>query len=476
MTSGAALALPLLLVLAPAVAAAGLPVGQVVERVTCARDPETSYALYLPASYRPDHKWPVVYAFDSRGNGKEIAELLRAGAERYGWIVVSSHDSSHQIPMEENFKTMSALWADTHARLSIDDRRVYAMGFSGLVRFVCMLGLTAPESLAGVIGANGGFPLGHPPTRQTPFPFFFTVGNKDFSYYELLDLDRTLSSLGLPHRLEIFEGSHEWPPGELFTLGIAWMELQAMQRGLRQKSPAVIDPLWSQDLARARSLEAGGKLYEAFRAYSSLAADFKGLKKPEEMAEVERKLAQMKGSKALQQEIREREARDRRDREYLERAPRIFDAAPAEVRPDSVSQILSDLKIPELKKRAQSDPDPEERLSAERLLYAVYIQTGLYLPREYSRLQQYDRAIFFLQVAAEIDPDVPHIPFRLATAYASKGNRRKALDYLALSVEKGWTDLVALEGERAFDPLRQSEEYKTIVAQLLRRQKEAGQR
>ncbi|HEX7186382.1 MAG TPA: hypothetical protein VF756_31460 [Thermoanaerobaculia bacterium] len=468
--------LALLVAVASSAAAAELPRGQVVDKVACVKDPGKTYALYLPSGYRPDRKWPVVYAFDSRGNGKEIAELLRTGAERYGWIVVSSYNSSHQIPMEENFKTMSALWADTHARLSIDDRRVYAMGFSGLVRFVCMLGLTAPESLAGVIGANGGFPLGHPPTRQTPFPFFFTVGNKDFSYYELLDLDQTLSSLGLPHRLEVFEGSHEWPPEELFTQGIAWMELQAMKRGLREKSAAVVDPLWSQDLARARSLDGEGRLYEAFRAYSSLAADFKGLRKPEEMAEVERKLAEMKASKALQQEIKEREARDRRDREYLEKVPRIFDAAPAEIRPDSVSQILSDLKIPELKKRAQSDPDPDERLSAERLLYAVYIQTGLYLPREYSRRQQYDRAIFLLQVAAEIDPDVPHIPFRLATAYANKGNRKKALDYLALSVDKGWTDLVALEGERAFDPLRQSEEYKTIVAQLLRKQKEAGQR
>ena len=66
---------------------------------------------------------------------------------------------------------------------------------------------------------------------------------------------------------------------------------------------------------------------------------------------------------------------------------------------------------------------------------------------------------------------MPHVPFRLATAWAQKGDRAKALDYLALAVAKGWTDLVALEGERAFDPLRGSDEYRKIVGELLRRGK-----
>jgi predicted negative regulator of RcsB-dependent stress response len=145
--------------------------------------------------------------------------------------------------------------------------------------------------------------------------------------------------------------------------------------------------------------------------------------------------------------------------------PRILAAA------DSPAQALADLTIPELKRRAGTATDPEEKLSAERLLNAVYVQAGFHLPREAAEHQQFDRAIFDLQIAGEIEPDVPHVPFRLAVAWAQKGNRPKALESLALAVQKGWTDLVALESERSFDPLRQTEEYKRIVAELLRRQR-----
>jgi len=466
----ALLALLLLLAAAPAAAlpvSAELPRGQVVERVACAADEAQAYALYLPAGYTPERKWPIVYAFDSHGHGADIARLLRAGAERHGWIIASSHNSSNLAPMQENFGIMSALWADTHARFSIDDRRVYALGFSGLVRFVVNLVLTAPGSLAGVIGANGGWPLGQSPMKQHDIPFFFTVGDADFAYYELLDLQGKLLAAGLPHRLEIFAGSHQWPPEELFTRAVNWMELQAMKRGHRGKDATLVEELWSTDLARARALEAGGQLVAAQTLYASLVRDFDGLR---DTADAAKDAARLKASEAFQREREARRVRDQRDREYLERVPRLFKEAPGQPTPDHVSQLIADLKIPELKKKAKSDPDPEERLSAERVLYAVYIQTGLYLPREYASLGQFDRAILFLQVAAEIDPDVPNIPYRLATAYARKGNRRRALDYLETSVRKGWTDLDTLESERAFDPFRKSEQFRRILQQIRQRQ------
>ena len=464
------LALLLLLAAAPAAAlpvSAELPRGQIVEGVTCAADEAQAYTLYLPAGYTPERKWPILYAFDSHGRGAEIARLLRAGAERSGWIVASSQRSSNLVPMPENFAIMSALWADTHARFSIDDRRVYALGFSGLSRFVVNLALTAPGSLAGVIGANGGWPLGQTPAKQHDIPFFFTVGDADFAYYELRDLQEKLESAGLPHRLEIFAGSHQWPPEELFTKALGWMELQAMKRGLRGKDPALVEELWSADLARARALEAGGQLAAAHALYTALARDLAGLR---DTAEAAKEAARLDASEAFRRDRQARLARDRRDREYLEKIPQIFKDAPREPTPDHVSHLLAGLKIPELKRRAKSDPDPEERLSAERVLYAVYIQTGLYLPREYGSLGQYDRAILFLQVASVIDPDVPNIPYRLATAYAKRGNRRRALDYLEISAQKGWADLSALESERAFDPLRKTEQYRRVVRQIRQRQ------
>jgi hypothetical protein len=200
-----------------------------------------------------------------------------------------------------------------------------------------------------------------------------------------------------------------------------------------------------------------------------LAADYAGLRDAKELDEAAQRRAALEASEPYQREHASRLERDRRDRDYLEKVPAILHRAAPELRPDALSELLTELKIPELKQQAKA-ADPQERLAAERLLYAVYIQTGLYLPRELSERKQYDRALFYLQIAGEIDPDVPHIPFRMAAVWARKGNRRKALDELALAVHKGWSDLVTLESEEAFGPLRQNEEYKKIVAELLRRQ------
>lgn len=456
--------LALLLAAAAPLPAAELPRGEILPKIVCAAQPDRGYALYLPSSYSPERPWPVVYVFDSRGidTGRAMIELFTAGAERFGFVVASSNDSSALVPMEENFRSLSALWTDTHARLSLDDRRAYGFG-SGMARFVLTAAVKAPGTFAGVIGASGGYPLGHPPSRsETPFPFFTMVGERDFNYYELLDTEAKLAAAGIPHRVEVYDGSHQWPPDDLVTQALGWMELQAMKQGTRPKEPPLIEALWTEDLARVRSLEEAGRLWRAWRTWKAMAADFEGLR---DTSEARRRVAGMEAAESFRKMLREREARDRRDREHLERVPRLFNAVPVEIRPDTLSQMLADLRIPDFKKQEKSR-NPEERLSAERVLYAVYIQTGLYLPRSAMERQQWDRAIFFLQIAAEVDPDSSRIPYRLAMAWAGKGNRKKALESLKRAVEMGGTRLEEIESDPALASLRQEKEYRELVARL----------
>ena len=44
-----------------------LPRGRVIEKIVCKSAPDQSYALYLPAAYTPEKRWPVLYALDARG-------------------------------------------------------------------------------------------------------------------------------------------------------------------------------------------------------------------------------------------------------------------------------------------------------------------------------------------------------------------------------------------------------------------------
>lgn len=454
----------LLLALAAALAAssapthaADLPRGELVPQVACADNPAQTYSLYLPAGYRPDRPWPVLYVLDARAGGPRAAKVFQQGAEKYGYIVVSSNNSMSDTVMEPNFQAMRALWADTHARFAIDDRRVYAAGYSGTVRAAITLALAAPGTITGIIGAGAGFPFDRPPAKDTPFLFFGTVGVEDFNYYELLDLDTRLTELGLPHRVEVFDGIHDWPPPDLAARALAWMELKV------GKSPALAEALWQDDLARARSLEQAGDLFQAHRAYTALAADFAGLK---DTAEAAQKAAAIAASEAFQRDRAARLEREKREKEYLAQAPGILANVNPSGEPVAVGQIVAALKIPELRKKAATADDPEERRAAKRLLNTVNGQTAHYLPEMFIGRQQWDRALSVLSVAVEINPKNSWIWYTRAQVHAHKGDRKKAFADLRKAVEMGWNDLGTLQRDTSFDKLRGDEGYKEIVKSL----------
>jgi predicted esterase len=450
----------------PALKTPDLPRGTLVERVVCAGHPEQAYALYLPKSYTPERRWPILYAFDASSQGRSVAALFQSAAETYGWIVVSSWNTASDGPMEPNFKAMSALWADTHARFAIDESRVYAAGFSGTVRFSCILALTAPGTIRGIIGAGAGFPFGTPPKKGNPFDFFGTVGDRDFNYYEMNDLDAALTAVAVPHRIEHFAGTHAWPPAELATQAVAWMEVQAMKAGKRPKDAALVEAQWSADRARAQA-QATSHPADALHTWKAMAADYAGLR---DVAEAEREAAALAASPACQKELREREERDRRDKKILADGPAILARANPGNEPVTVAQIAAQLKIPELKARAAS-ADAEESLAAKRILNTYLGQTRFYLPQTYREHKEYDRAIFMLSVGAEILPDDPWTWVEIARFHALKGKagHKKALEALHTAADKGLADARLLTEGNDFAALRQEEEFRQVLAQVERR-------
>lgn len=449
--------------------APGLPRGRLIEKVYCQEAPDETYALYLPSSYKPETRWPILYAMDARGNGKEFAELFTAVAEKLGVIVVSSYNTASDGPMEPNVKAMRAMWADTHRRFPVDDTRVYAAGFSGTVRAACMLEGFAPGTFAGIFGASGGFPFDRPPNKNTSFAFFGTAGNQDFNYYELLDLGTELGKLGLPHRIVVFDGSHQWPPAELAGEGLAWLELQSAHKGRRTADPELLDLVWRRGLERARAEEGAGHLLDALRDYQGLAADFAmsaTLPPPQELPEVKSKIAALAGSEALTAARRTWEERKSRDQAYLKRAGRVLASAGGGM---TTKQLVADLEIADLKAR-EASKDRDESLSAQRLLSTVRAQTAFYLPTRLREMNQPDRAALLLSVATEIQPDNPNTWYNLACAQAVAGWNRKALDSLHKAVAAGWNDLAQMQKDPDLERLRKEKEFQELVAEVGKKQ------
>jgi dienelactone hydrolase len=254
-----------------------LPKGVVIPRVVCIDHPEQSYALYLPSNYSPEGKWPILYLFDPAARGSIPVVLAKDAAEKFGYIVIGSNNSRNGQP-KLDLDAAIAIGNDSHLRFTIDDRRVYFAGFSGGARLATALALGCHDCAAGVISNGAGFPLDRPPSTQTHFSYFATIGMSDFNYPEAVVLAQKLDQLDLPHRLRRFDGSHEWAPAEAWLEALAWMNLLAMRQDRLARDPEFIAQQFEAETQRAQELEKRGDIYAAWWEYRGVASDFAALR------------------------------------------------------------------------------------------------------------------------------------------------------------------------------------------------------
>src|SRR5262245_33327883 len=411
--------------------------GTIVERVVCRDDASEAYALYLPRAYTPERRWPVVYALDPRGRARVPAELLIEGAEKYGFVVASSYSSRSDEATDPNVKALGALWRDTRARLSLDGRRSYAAGFSGTARSALRMADMVPDSLAWVVACGAGFAPDRPPHAGLKFPVFVTVGDTDFNYQEVQRLDETLAGLGVTRRVEIFDGPHSWAPAPLLADALAWLELRGMRDGRRVPDAGLAASLLARWQEEAAAFERRGRLVDAERRYAGLARDFEGLA---DVSALSAAAERIRGSRAYDEERRRRAKLQKREQDYEARAQRALSLLDADDAPGSVRSAVSELGLADLRKRAASASDPDERLSAQRMLAELNVQTGFYLPRSLRERGDTARAALVLAVAAEASPDNPEIWYGLARARAQVGWKKDAVKALERAVEAGFAD------------------------------------
>jgi hypothetical protein len=452
---------------AAVVAAAGAPQtrfakGSVVEGVACEADASQTFALYLPTSYTPERTWPILYVFDPAGRGPLAVELFRAAAERYGYVVVGSNNSRNGLRPEVLARVVGTLWKDTRARLSIDDRRIYAAGFSGGARVANRLASSCGGCVAGVISCGAGFPSDIKPAAPLPYVFYGLVGIDDYNFRDLRTLGRALGAAGAAHRFETFEGRHQWPPSERIVEAVEWLEVQAAREGRRAKDEALVGGAWAKLLARLERLKGETEAAERHRVLRLLAEGFEGLRETGRFASEASAVAKSKGfAAALAEEDRQFARQQELAAELKSIGGRLLEET---TRAGALAKLRSALG--ELRRKAEGGQDTPERRVARRALAHVYAETleaavFLYAPRKEYRL-----AAVNLELAAEVFPRLAHTEYELARVLALEGRVSDALAALGRALDKGFRDAAALEGEEAFKPLRAEAEYKRLLERV----------
>jgi predicted esterase len=410
---------------------AAFPRGVVIPSVACADKAEQTYALYLPSQYTPDRRWPVIFAFDPSARGRAPVELLHEAAEKYGYVVAGSNNSRNDS-FSRSIEAADAMMRDVSRRFSLDLRRLYVTGFSGGARVATLIALSCKGCVAGVFAHGAGFPPSREPPGKPQFVYFAAIGDLDFNYYELLELEQQLEAQGVPNRVRRYSGPHRWAPPEICSEALAWFDLQAMKRGLREKDAAFI----AEQLVLARQetekLEKAGDLYALWLHLHWFASDFDGLADASGFAA---RAAELKGSQAVRDGARRERAAIEEQRRIVAPIADSIDALSADPAGRSEMQMRLASQIAALNDQLKKNKDAAKDVilrRAHRELYAVATETGLQRMGE----KKFPLAISLFEVSSALLPDAP-FPFLLqARAYAASGKKKETLHALQQALDR----------------------------------------
>ena len=432
--------------------------GALRSKITTTRDAHQSYALYLPSNYTAAKKWPVVYAFDPAARGALPVGLLKDAAEKYGYIVAGSNNSRNGSGQLEG-QAAQAMFDDTHARLSIDDRRMYFGGFSGGARLSAELAQRC-ACAAGVILAGAGFQ----PAAQDSFAVFAVIGSHDFNYGEMIALDEALEKLSKPHFLRRFDGPHQWPDPNHLDEALAWLRLQAMKAGREPRDANYIAEQLALESNRAQSFQSNDP-FAAWFEYRQAAETFDSLAAAPNLRDDQKSLETQKAvldaAKREKQEIKEQDQLSSAiftGFASLSRPP-ADNTTPAAARNDLREQIRS------LQARAAHEKNPDKARVMKRALAGIFVacmETG----RERQEANDITHARDYFELATAADPDSVWALTNLAVVRAADGDKKAALETLRRTKQK-WTDREAfsqwLDSEPAFAKIRDTPDFRSLL-------------
>ena len=437
--------------------------GVVSDRILCTVDPTQSYAIYLPSTYTPLKRWPIIYAFDPEAMGRVPVNLYKEVAEKYGYIIAGSNNSRN-FSAADSSKGATAMWADTHIRLSLDDRRTYTTGFSGGAR---MAGLVASGcrqcQIAGVIAHGAGYPSNRSPSEKDQIPYFLAVGDRDFNWPEIIGIRREREDLGMPYRVRVFQGPHRWAPPEVFEDAIEWMQLKAMQSGSLAHDGHFLESLYRRREAEAIDAEKRSDAIAELNAYRSLVSDFSGL---EEVSGYEKKLIALKSSPSLKEALKKEQGQITTQAELTGEIASKLNAL-ADIDNDEQRGTLSAAVSEQM--RRLKEYGAHSKLEAQRLVflraYSDLWAHGIEAGQAEFESRHFERAELYFQLMGEIDDD-PWPALLLAETRTAMGKKKQALKDLREAIRRGLRNPAILEEDPNLRPLDADPEFKKLLVEL----------
>jgi hypothetical protein len=270
---------------------------------------------------------------------------------------------------------------------------------------------------------------------------------------------------GLPYRVRVFSGPHQWAPAAVMADAVEWLVLRAMRSGDRPLDTAFIDQMLSKMQAEAGGAEKANDAIAQLNAYESLVSDFAGLR---DVAESEKKLEALKKSATLKAALKN-EQEQIADQSALESEVSTKLHAYMSGTADDDITLGNDLlqSILRLKDQAEHAKNAMKRLISRRAFDEVWV-AGIESGQQELESRHFERAEACFDLMSKVRND-PWPVLLLAETHASAGNRKRAMRDLQEAVRRGLTDASVIESNDRLQVLKADPEFQKLVQGLKRK-------
>ncbi len=423
--------------------------GKGYKNVKCEPDTAYSYALYLPGIYNESRKSPVMFFFDAHKRGGLPVGKYKDLAEKYGFILAGSNNSVNGQRPEEMDKCISVMMDDATRRFQADGARIYTGGFSGGARVAAYTALFR-RKVAGVAGCAAGFPQ----IRKQPdtgFVYIGFVGDEDFNYLEMKELDKALEQAGFRHLLVVYAGEHDWPPPEVMENAFLYFQFDAMRRRVLPADSLMIKNFKRETDDLIKGAEAGKDPSDRAFALRRAIVFLSGVADVGKYGEALDKLMQSGSYKKIQENELEREKTEQQEQQAF---------AGAMGNPARIPWLMQEIE--RVYNTSVRGRDTYIRKMNKRLLNYLSLLSYLYA-KEAFKANDLAAAGTYLNIYEKVDADNPEVYVLKAVRLARLGQDQKAVEALREAAHYGFGDVERLKKSKDFIALHGNKSFGEVL-------------
>lgn len=421
---------------------------KVYPKVKCVADTTVSYALFLPPDYTKEKPCPILFLFDPHGDGLLPVNLFNAEAAKNGFIIAGSNNSKNGMPIEQTTSIYNTMLADLDSRFKIEKKAIYVCGFSGGSRVAGAVSITE-GGVAGVVGCGAGLPdINQSPVQ--PFSYLAVVGNQDFNYSEILQLDESLESAGYQHHLLVFEGIHQWPPKEMIPDIFTWLRFDAMRQKAIPAERAEINSFIEKNDKIAGTLALKGQLASQQEMYIKMLHYLQGLT---DVAPLQSEIKRLSAEKeVIEYKIQQKQ--------LLELERNLQQKYASEFQSQSLAWWTKEAA--QLHSQTEKTQNPGTKLVYQRVLGFLSMNSYMYSG---NALKQGDLVVAerFIEIYRLVDPPNAEHRYMAAKVAARKQNPDEVFNALDQAFALGFKDINRLKADADFKPYLEDVRFKSLI-------------